>query len=173
MPVKSDMYIKSAGTYTMPQAMFELRCKFVDDTARAIYGGKPPQYATYGSVGFDLMNVEEIVIEHDRQFFLVRLGVIMSPPAGCHIEIVPRSSTYKRYGLVQPNSIGVIDQDYIGDDDELLWPAVVVGCSRTATTVIPAGTRLCQGIVRLTHIYHPVLSDWTSESRGGHGSTGT
>lgn len=115
----------------------------------------------------DLYTPEDIELEKG-DFKIIPLGIAMSLPIGCEALIVPRSSTFKNWGLLQTNSVGVIDNKYCGNDDE--WGLPVYA---TANVKIPANTRLCQFRVfynqpRLT-FEEGVLS---FINRGGFGSTG-
>ena len=100
---------------------------------------------------------------------LIPLGVAMRLPEGYEAIMAPRSSTFKKYGLLQANSIGVIDESYCGDGDQWLFPAYA-----TRDVTIPAGTRIAQfRIIR----HQPALcfeevTALESEDRGGFGSTG-
>lgn len=76
---------------------------------------------------------------------LVRLGVAMEIPKGCEAVVIPRSSTFKRYGLLQSNSEGLIDFSYNSDKDEWKMPVVA-----TRKVTIPKGTRLCQFRIQLS-----------------------
>ena len=53
------------------------------------------------------------------EFKLIPLGVAMELPKGYEAHVVPRSSTFKNYGLLQVNSCGIIDGSYCGDED--MW----------------------------------------------------
>lgn len=72
-------------------------------------------------------------------FKLIPLGVAMKLPKGFRAIPVPRSSTYNKYGIIQANSIGVIDNCYSGNNDEWKFPAIAF-----RDTVIPKGERICQ-----------------------------
>lgn len=78
-------------------------------------------------------------------FKLIPLGVAMKLPKGFIAVPVPRSSTYKRYGITQANSVGVIDNCYCGENDEWRFPAIAY-----RDTVIPEGERICQYEIRLS-----------------------
>lgn len=78
-------------------------------------------------------------------FKLIPLGVAMQLPKGFIAVPVPRSSTYKKYGITQANSFGVIDQTYCGDNDEWRFPAIAY-----RDTVIPEGERICQYEIKLS-----------------------
>ena len=78
-------------------------------------------------------------------FKLIPLGVAMELPKGFIAVLTPRSSTFKKYGITQANSIGVIDQTYCGDNDEWKFPAIAY-----RDTLIPEGDRICQFEIRLS-----------------------
>lgn len=103
-------------------------------------------------------------------FKLIPLGVAMQLPNGYEAHIVPRSSTYKNFGVIQSNHMGVIDETYCGDNDQWKFPAIAM-----RDTVIHAGERICQ--FRIME-HQPVLQFEAVETlgnadRGGIGSTGT
>ena len=105
-------------------------------------------------------------------FKIISLGISMELPEGYYAEIVPRSSTFKKWGVLLANSMGVIENDYCGDGDVWGFPAI---CLRKEGTKIPAGTRVCQFrlVEKAPEIkFTPVLS-LGHENRGGFGSTGT
>ena len=57
------------------------------------------------------------------EFRLIPLGIAMELPAGYEAHVVPRSSTYKNFGIIQTNHMGVIDESYCGDYDQWFFPA--------------------------------------------------
>ena len=73
------------------------------------------------------------------EFKLIPLGVAMQLPKGYEAHVVPRSSTFKNYGLLQVNSCGIIDGSYCGDDD--MWRMPVYA---TRDTVVNVNDRICQ-----------------------------
>src|ERR1700731_2459340 len=77
-----------------------------------------PMYATAGSVGFDLYCREEMEIA-PRQLARIPANVVVCTPPGYMLLITMRSSTARRKGLLIPNGVGVVDQDYCGEGDEL------------------------------------------------------
>lgn len=81
----------------------------------------------------------EKVRDVDFDFKLISLGVAMQLPKGFEAIVAPRSSTFKNYGIIQSNSIGIIDNSYCGNDDIWKFPALSF---RRIT--IPKGTRICQ-----------------------------
>lgn len=101
---------------------------------------------------------------------LIPLGVGMILPDGYEAHIVPRSSTFKTWGIIQTNHMGVIDNSYSGDNDQWKFQAYA-----TRDTVIKKGDRICQfRIMESQPEYDIVTVDkLNDESRGGFGSTGT
>ncbi len=116
----------------------------------------------------DLRASEEIVMKKG-DFALIPLGVGMILPDGYEAHVVPRSSTFKNYGLLQANSCGVIDNSYCGDDD--MW---MVPMYATKDTVVHVNDRICQFriIENQPKIEFEETSHLTKVSRGGFGSTG-
>lgn len=104
------------------------------------------------------------------EFKLLPLGVAMQLPSGYEAIVAPRSSTYKKWGIVQANSIGVIDESYCGDGDEWKFPAIAL-----FDTNIPANTRICQFRIQKKQpkLNFITVDDLDNPSRGGIGSTGT
>lgn len=128
-----------------------------------------PQYQTKGSVGFDLFSRVDMEIK-PHELGLVPLNIIARIPKGYMLLVVPRSSTPRKKGLLIPHGIGVIDQDYCGDEDELLFQ--VYNFTHTVTHV-KKGERIAQGL--LVKIAAPALNEVKKaykKSRGGLGSTG-
>ena len=129
-----------------------------------------PQYETEGSVGFDLITRETTVIAPGK-IGLVPGNVIVKVPEGYLLLISPRSSLPRKKGLVCPHSIGVIDQDYHGAEDEIL--VQVQNVSQMPVTV-ERGERIAQGLfVRVDKAEWKEVEDHGAQTRGGFGSTGT
>lgn len=118
---------------------------------------------------FDLRTVEDVHMERG-DFCYIRLGVAIELPKGYEAIVAPRSSTFKNFGVIQANSIGIIDEDYCGDNDEWHFPAY---CLRRETT-IPAGSRICQFriIEHQPDVAFTISSELGNKNRGGLGSTG-
>lgn len=117
----------------------------------------------------DLCTGEDVHIEHG-EFKLIPLGVAMQLPLGFEAIVAPRSSLFKKYGLIQTNGIGIIDESYNGDGDEWKFPAYNLGES----VDIPKGTRICQFRL-LPHQPAFALNEVDilgNADRGGFGSTG-
>ena len=100
---------------------------------------------------------------------MIPLGVGMQLPDGYEAHIVPRSSTFKKYGIIQTNHFGVIDGSYCGDNDQWMFPAYA-----TRDTLIHANDRICQ--FRIVQNQPPIefetVEHLASPDRGGFGSTG-
>lgn len=103
------------------------------------------------------------------EFRLIPLGVAMKLPEGYEAHVVPRSSTFKNYGLIMTNSVGIIDNTYCGPGDQWFMPVYAVW-----DTVVHFNDRICQ--FRIVENQPPLQfteSDLTEETdRGGFGSTG-
>ena len=116
----------------------------------------------------DLRAAEDVVMK-EGEFALISLGISVKLPKGYEMIIVPRSSTFKNFGILQTNSMGVIDETYCGDNDIIRFPALAV-----RDTEIHVNDRICQ--FRIQKHQPPLqfeekehLSD---QDRGGFGSTG-
>lgn len=117
----------------------------------------------------DLRAAEELFIPANT-FAMIHLGVAMKLPEGYEAHIAPRSSTFKKWGIIQVNSVGVVDESYAGDGDEWMMPVYAI-----RDTNIHKGDRVCQfrimekqPAVQFVEVKH--LED---ENRGGFGSTGS
>lgn len=125
-----------------------------------------------GSSGFDLLNVENITFTRDKPFVLVNLGVVIKLPLNYHALLIPRSSTFKKYNLIQTNHVGLIDESYCGIEDVWLFPALWLPLDKDVTEqTIPKGTRLCQFIIQPRYDIEIEGFIPSIESRGGIGST--
>lgn len=100
----------------------------------------------------------------------ISLGVSMRLPAGYEAHVAPRSSTFKRYGILLANGVGVVDESYCGDNDIWYFPALAM-----RDTVIEKDERICQ--FRILRKMAPVALETVAcldgPDRGGLGSTGT
>lgn len=103
------------------------------------------------------------------EFKLIPLGVGMILPEGYEAHIAPRSSTYKNFGIIQTNSIGVVDNSYCGDEDEWKMAAYAL-----RDTLIRKNDRICQFriIEKQPEIEFETVEHLRETSRGGFGSTG-
>lgn len=127
-----------------------------------------PTYATAGSVGFDLLCREDTEIE-PRTIELIPCNVIVRIPDGYMLLLALRSSTPRRKGLLIPNGIGIIDQDYCGEGDEL--KAQVLNF-REEAVLVKRGERIAQAVfIPIMRVQWNEVSDM-GMGRGGFGSTG-
>ena len=116
----------------------------------------------------DLRAAEDVEMKAG-DFRIISLGVSMKLPAGYEAHVVPRSSTCKKWGIIQANHMGVIDNSYCGDTDIWKFPAIAI-----RDTVIYKNDRICQfriekkqpkfAFLRTDHMEDP--------DRGGFGSSG-
>lgn len=102
---------------------------------------------------------------------LIPLGVAMKLPEGFEAHLAPRSSTYKNFGVIQANSVGVVDNSFSGPNDEWKFPAFNPG---PVDLEIKKGARICQfRIIERQPEIEFVEDDLSDQSdRGGFGSTG-
>lgn len=116
----------------------------------------------------DLRASEDVSMKKG-EFRLIPLGIAMELPKGYEAQVVPRSSTFKNFGLLQVNSMGVIDESYCGDNDQWFFPALAV-----RDTEIRRNDRICQ--FRITahqpEITFETVEKLDGQDRGGFGSTG-
>ena len=116
----------------------------------------------------DLRAAEDVELKAG-EFKLISLGVSMELPKGYEAHVVPRSSTFKTWGILQTNSIGIIDESYCGDND--IWKMPVYA---TRDTTIHKNDRICQFRIEKHQptIEFEELEHLEGEERGGFGSSG-
>lgn len=116
----------------------------------------------------DLRAAEEIRLKKGESA-LIPLGVAMELPRGYEAHVIPRSSTYKNFGIIQTNSCGLIDETYCGDHDQWFFPALAM-----RDTVIHVNDRICQFRImeHQPEIRFEEVKSLGHEDRGGIGSTG-
>ena len=104
------------------------------------------------------------------EFKLISLGVSMKLPEGYEAHMMPRSSTFKKWGILQVNSIGIIDNSYSSDKDIWMFPALAM-----RDTTIYEGDRICQFRIMKNQpeIEFVEVEFLDGPVRGGIGSTGT
>lgn len=104
------------------------------------------------------------------EFYLIDLGISMKLPEGYEAYILPRSSTFKNWGIIQTNGMGIIDNSYCGENDIWMMPVLA-----TRGADIHVNDRVCQfRIVKKmdNNISLNVVEHLSTEDRGGFGSTG-
>lgn len=116
----------------------------------------------------DLRCAEDIEL-YRGQVALIPLGVAIKLPEGYEAHIVPRSSTFKSWGIIQTNSMGVVDECYCGDNDELKMPVIAL-----RNTKINKNDRICQFriVKKMDEVALVEVTKLGGEDRGGFGSTG-
>ena len=116
----------------------------------------------------------DLALEHEEVLHAghskkLSLGVAMKLPKGYEAHVIPRSSTFSRYGIILVNSMGLIDNSYCGPQDIWTFHAFAM-----VDITIPAGTRICQ--FRITKKQPKIVFDFVprlhGDNRGGYGSTG-
>lgn len=127
-----------------------------------------PKYETDGSVGFDLLCRESAEIA-PRSIVLIPANVIVETPPGYMLMVCMRSSTPRKFGLMMAQGLGIIDNDYCGEEDEL---KIQVYNFTDEPVTIERGSRIAQAIfVRVDKAEWNEVDQMTSTSRGGFGST--
>ena len=139
-----------------------IRIKYFNDKLERL------EYIDGKSDWIDLRSAEDIDLKKG-EFHLIPLGVAMEIPEGYEAHIVPRSSTYKNFGIIQTNHMGVVDHSYCGDNDQ--WFMAVLAMRDTH---ISFNDRICQFRIMENQ---PILifeecDVLNNVDRGGHGSTG-
>ncbi|GLB26478.1 SPBc2 prophage-derived deoxyuridine 5'-triphosphate nucleotidohydrolase YosS [Lacrimispora xylanolytica] len=142
--------------------MVDVKIKYFTDEIERL------RYIDGKSDWIDLRAAKEVEMKAG-EFKLIPLGIAMELPAGYEAHVVPRSSTFKNYGIIQTNSMGIIDETYCGDSDQWFFPAYAL-----RDTVIHVNDRICQFRI-MEHqpaFEFRAVDMLTNEDRGGHGSTG-
>lgn len=130
------------------------------------------------SIGYELsMNSWSQKVEDNGTYIryntgdvlLIGLGFAMGLPKGKECHIAPRSGTFRKYGLLLTNSVGIVDDSYIGDSDEYL---AMMYATRPGTVNI--GDRLVQIKIEdaMTQYIFEEVEKLGNKDRGGYGSTG-
>ena len=116
----------------------------------------------------DLRAAEDVDLKQG-EFKLIPLGVAMQLPKGYEAHIVPRSSTFKNFGIIQTNHQGVVDCSYCGDNDQWFMPALAV-----RDTHISFNDRICQFRIEKNQpkLVFDEVNELSGANRGGIGSTG-
>ena len=116
----------------------------------------------------DMRASEEVTLKAG-EFKLIPLGVAMQLPKGYEAHLVPRSSTFKTWGIIQTNSMGVVDCSYCGDND--MWRMPVYA---TRDPQIHINDRIAQFriVKNQPQIDFVEVESLGNDDRGGFGSTG-
>ena len=127
-----------------------------------------PEKHAYGD-WIDLRAAETVKLK-EGEYCEIRLGVAMKLPEGYEAHILPRSSTFRTWGILMVNNMGIIDESYCGDGDEWRFPALAM-----RDTVIMEGERICQFrlMPHQPYLRFEEVETLGNPDRGGMGSTGT
>lgn len=128
----------------------------------------PPIVVNPNGDWVDLRAAEDVTMKAG-DFKLISLGVSMKLPEGYEAHIVPRSSTYKNWGVIQANHMGVVDNSYCGDNDIWRFPAIAIRDAH-----IYKNERICQFriVKKQPELEFKVVGKLDSTDRGGFGSSG-
>ncbi len=115
------------------------------------------------------LRVAEDVEMKAGEFKIISLGVSMKLPEGYEAVVIPRSSTFKTWGIIQTNHMGLIDNSYCGDNDVWRFPALA-----TRDVKIEKNSRVCQFRIqkKMDKLTFTTVDHLGGEDRGGFGSTG-
>ncbi|MBX9809427.1 dUTP diphosphatase [Candidatus Gracilibacteria bacterium] len=131
--------------------------------------GKLLEYKTPGACAFDFEAAEDVVFA-PGEWKLVETGTVIATPEGYCLVVSPRSSIFKNYGLMQVNSIGIVDQDYCGETDTIKFPYINM---RKEEVTIKKGERIGQGMfVKIEKPEFVLVDKMEGKNRGGFGTTG-
>lgn len=142
-----------------------------DETIKILYHSTDIDHLTYvdgKSDWIDLRSAKEYSLKAGN-FELLDLGISVKLPAGYEMHIAPRSSTFKNYGLLQTNGVGIVDESYCGDGDVLKMPVYA-----TRDTIVHVNDRICQFRIQKHQpkINFEEVETLGGKDRGGFGSTG-
>lgn len=126
------------------------------------------EYIDGKSDWIDLRSAERVELKAG-EYKLIHLGVAMQLPEGFEAHIVPRSSTFKNYGIIQSNHCGVVDNKYCGPNDWWHMPVYAI-----RDTIIEVNDRICQFRIEKNQpaISFEEVRELSEKDRGGFGSTG-
>ena len=139
----------------------EIKIKYFTDI-------EPIQFIAGKSDWYDLRAAEDVEMKAG-EYRLIKLGIAMQLPKGYEAHVAPRSGTFKNFGIIQANSVAVIDESYCGDNDEWLYPAIAL-----RDTKIYKNDRICQFRI-MEHqppVEFKVVEHLEGKDRGGFGTTG-
>ena len=142
--------------------MEKIRIKYLTDKIEKL------RYIDGKSDWIDLRAAEEVDFKKG-EYKLIPLGICIELPKGYEAHIVPRSSTYKNFGLIQANHMGVVDESYCGDNDQWFVPMIAM-----RDTVVHINDRICQFRImkHQPEIEFEETDHLEGKDRGGFGSTG-
>lgn len=142
--------------------METIKIQYLDDSINRL------EYIDGKSDWIDLRAAEDVELK-EGEFRLIPLGVAMQLPEGYEAHIIPRSSTYKNFGIIQSNHMGLVDESYCGPNDWWYMPAIAL-----RDTKICKNDRICQFRIEKHQpkLVFDEVNALTGKDRGGIGSTG-
>lgn len=130
----------------------------------------------------DVYAREQVILDRN-DFALVPLGFAIQLPQGYEAHLAPRSSTFKKWGIIQTNSVGIIDESYCGDNDEWKMPVYCLEprhmmdtkVGTVQRTIIKKGDKIGQFRImkKMEEVRFNEVDSLGNKDRGGFGSTGT
>ena len=140
----------------------KIRVKYMNDVERL------SKIITGDWIDIRCASKDDIVMKAG-EFKLIPLGFAMELPKGYEAHVAPRSSTFKNFGIIQTNHLGVIDESYNGDNDYWFYPAYAL-----RDTVIKFNDRIGQFriVEKMPSVEFEEVEMLGNKDRGGHGSTG-
>jgi dUTP pyrophosphatase len=122
-----------------------------------------------GGDWYDLRSSETIVL-NKFDFYPIPLGIAMQLPEGYEAHILPRGSTFKNFGIILSNSMGIVDNSFCGNNDWWFMPAIAL-----RDTMINKNDRICQFRImeKQPRLNFFEVTELGNKDRGGLGSTGT
>ncbi len=142
--------------------METIQIQYLDDTIEKL------AYIDGKSDWIDLRSAVDVELKAG-EFKLIHLGIAVKLPEGYEAHVVPRSSTYKNFGIIQTNHCGIIDSSYCGPNDYWYMPAYAL-----RDTVIHKNDRICQFRIEKNQpkLVFEEVKELSGVNRGGIGSTG-
>lgn len=127
------------------------------------------EYKTKWAVWFDFYSSEDISFEA-KEFKLIETWTVIQTPKWYMLQLQPRSSTFKNFGIMQVNSVWIIDQDYCWDEDTIKFPYINITEKKQ---FVPKWTRIWQWVfVKIEKAEFVIVDKMNWENRGWFGSTG-
>ena len=140
----------------------KIQIKYLNDEIKRL------EYIDGKSDWIDLRAAKDMHFDQFEQK-LIPLGVAMELPEGYEAHLLPRSSTYKNFGIIMANSMGIIDNSYCGDNDQWMFNAIAL-----RETMVHKNDRICQFRImkKQPTIKFDIVEKLGNDDRGGFGSTG-
>lgn len=132
------------------------------------FDGKPLEYHTDWAVGFDFKTMNDTTF-WPWEFKLVDTWTVIETPDWFMLQVQPRSSTFKKFWLIQANSVWIVDQDYCWDEDTIKFPFINFTNNEQ---FIPAWTRIWQWVfVKIEKPEFELVENMEEKNRWGFWTT--